>query len=104
MTRSWLPALWAATIVAGVALFAAIPVGTHSTPAQGARPLSFLKAEQCYRFIFPITGAPNWKVLEVLEDGWIRAEVDAGPAAAKRESAWVNTAQIVTIREVRCSE
>lgn len=72
--------------------------------AAQSKPLPFLQADRCYRFTFPIVGAPNWRVLEVRDDGWIRAEVDAGPAAAKRESAWVNTAQIITAREARCSE
>ena len=62
------------------------------------------QANRCYRIAFPITGAPNWKVLEVHDNGWMKAEVDSGPASAKRESAWVNSAQIVTARETRCSE
>ena len=65
---------------------------------------AFLQPGRCYRFTFPITGAPNWKVLEVLDAGWIRAEVDAGPANSRRESAWVNTAQIIIVRAAPCSE
>jgi hypothetical protein len=42
-------------------------------------------------------------VLELVGEGWIRAEVDAGSAKAQRQSLWINTAQIVTMREVRCS-
>jgi hypothetical protein len=40
----------------------------------------------------------------VHDNGWMKAEVDSGPASAKRESAWVNSAQIVTARGTRCSE
>ena len=71
--------------------------GTADVPA-------FLRSNSCYRLTFPIAGAPNWKVLEVLDAGWIRAEVDAGPRSAAREPVWVNTAQIITAREARCSE
>jgi hypothetical protein len=51
-----------------------------------------------------IEGAPAWKVLDVQDGGWIKAEVDAGSASARREPAWVNTAQLVTVREARCSD
>jgi hypothetical protein len=80
------------------------PVTTQPAAAQGAGAPAFLQPGRCYRFTFPITGAPNWKVLEVQEAGWIRAEVDAGPANARREAAWVNTAQIITARGAPCSE
>ena len=83
---------------AGVGALAMRPAEAQS------RALPFIQADRCYRFTFPIVGAPNWRVLEVRDDGWIRAEVDAGPAAAKRESAWVNTAQIITASTARCSE
>jgi hypothetical protein len=33
-----------------------------------------------------------------------QAEVDAGPRSAVREPVWINTAQIITIREAACSE
>jgi hypothetical protein len=51
-----------------------------------------------------LDGTPAWKVLEVLENGWIKAEVDTGPGSAQRESAWVNTVQLVIARETRCSD
>jgi hypothetical protein len=63
-----------------------------------------LTAGHCSRLAFPIEGAPNYKVLELVGEGWVRAEVDAGSAKAQRQSLWINTAQIVTMREVRCSE
>ena len=102
-------------LTSGAARFAAIagfllllwmsaPVTTQSTAAGAASVPAFLQAGRCYRFTFPITGAPNWKVLEVLDAGWIKAEVDAGPANARREPAWVNTAQIITVRAAPCSE
>ena len=97
----------ASTITAVICLSAvaagAAALGLKPAAAQ-SQSLPFLQADRCYRLTFPITGAPNWRVLEVRDDGWIRAEVDAGPAAAKRESVWVNTAQIITVREARCSE
>jgi hypothetical protein len=70
--------------------------------AQAAAP-PFLQPDHCYRIAFPIEGAPNYKVLERLDGGWLRAEVDAGPASANRQSMWINTAQIVTVRETACS-
>ena len=76
-------------LISGAARFAAIagfllllwmsaPVTTQSTAAGAASVPAFLQAGRCYRFTFPITGAPNWKVLEVLDAGWIKAEVDVG--------------------------
>ena len=65
---------------------------------------AFLQADHCYRIAFPIEGAPQYKVLDRLDGGWVRAEVDAGPASANRPSMWINTAQIITARETRCSE
>ncbi|HEX6052673.1 MAG TPA: hypothetical protein VFZ21_25585 [Gemmatimonadaceae bacterium] len=69
--------------------------------AQGT---GFIMPNTCYRISFPIESPPNYKVLEVLDSGWIRAEVDAGPAGAKRPSMWVNTAQIISMRQVSCSQ
>jgi hypothetical protein len=66
--------------------------------------LAWIQANRCYRFTFPVTGAPNWRVLNLLDGGWIKAEIDAGPRAAVREPVWVNTAQILTIRDAQCSE
>ena len=63
----------------------------------------FMRADRCYRLAFPIAGSPNWKVLEVLDNGWVKAEIDAGPASALREPAWINTAQIITARDAKCS-
>jgi hypothetical protein len=84
----------------GWLLLAAAP--SPAIEAAAAQP-SFLQPNRCYRLTFSIAGAPNWKVLEVLDAGWIRAEVDAGPASAHREPMWVNTAQIVTARDATCS-
>jgi hypothetical protein len=94
----------AAMSVLSVLIWTSTPATTQS-PNDGATGLpTFLRANRCYRFTFPIAGAPNWKVLDLLEAGWIRAEVDAGPRSAAREPVWINTAQIVTIREAQCSE
>jgi hypothetical protein len=65
---------------------------------------AFLQPNRCYRLTFSVAGAPNWKVLELGDHGWITANVDAGPASARRETVWINTAQIITAREARCSE
>jgi hypothetical protein len=81
-----------------------VPATTQSTGDDASGPPTFLRANGCYRFTFPIAGAPNWKVLTLLEAGWIKAEVDAGPRSAVREPVWINTAQIITIREAQCSE
>ncbi len=64
----------------------------------------FLEPGHCYRMAFPVDGPPNYKVLDRLEGGWVRAEVDAGPASAKRTPMWINTTQIITAREVECSQ
>lgn len=92
-------ALGLAAVIGGAAT-AASRGGTQSPAATPA----FISVGQCYRIAFPIDGAPNYKVLEVEGGGWIRAEVDAGSAKAQRQSLWINTAQIVTMREARCSE
>jgi len=86
-----------------VLLGASVPVTTQSTTVGPAKVPEFLRASRCYRFTFPIAGAPNWKVLDVLDAGWIKAEIDAGPASALREPVWINTALIITARETRCS-
>jgi hypothetical protein len=65
---------------------------------------AFLQVGRCYVLTFPIVGAPNWKVVEVLDAGWFKAENDASPASARREPVWINTGQIVTVREARCSD
>lgn len=75
---------------------ASVSRGTMSTP-------DILQPGRCYRFVFWTQPSPNYKVLELVDEGWIKAEVDAGPAAAEREPVWINTAQIVAIRQARCS-
>jgi hypothetical protein len=105
MRRDWLSrnARFVAAVPVLVALgFTAAPVATQSAATAVATP-AFLQPDRCYKFTFAIPGATNWKVIEVLEGGWIKAEVDAGPAAATREPTWINTAQLVTVREGRCS-
>jgi hypothetical protein len=92
-------------VFVAVGLIAA-PLATQSAAtagASGAATPAFLQPDRCYRFAFAIPGATNWKVLEVLDGGWIKAEVDAGPAGSTREATWINTAQLVTVREGRCS-
>lgn len=87
--------------VAGLLAGVALDVRAQPrNPAAGAPP--FLEVNQCYRFTFPIAGAPQWKVIEIGEGGWVRAEVDAGSASAARDAAWVNTAQLITVRPARC--
>ena len=93
------------TVTALTVLIASTVPATTQSPDDATPGLPpFLRANRCYRFTFPIAGAPNWKVLDVLDAGWIKAEVDAGPRSAVREPVWVNTAQIITIRETACSE
>lgn len=97
---------WFLAVISGflVLLFTSVPVTTQSNAVDAASVPPFMRANRCYRFTFPVAGAPNWKVLELLEAGWIKAEADAGPASALREPAWINTAQIISAREARCSE
>ncbi len=83
-------------------LFATSTTVTTQSAAAGV-PV-FLRANSCYRLSFAIAGAPNWKVLEIADNGWIKAEIDAGPASKLREPVWVNTAQILTARDARCSD
>jgi hypothetical protein len=94
-------ALW---LWSGVVLLAAVTAAgrAQATTAQPGPTHPFLTVNACYRFVFPIAGAPQWKVLEILDEGWIRAEVDAGSRAAAREVVWVNTAQLVTVRPAPC--
>jgi hypothetical protein len=87
-----------------VLIVSTVPATTQSTGDHAPGVPAFLRANGCYRFTFPIAGAPNWKVLNLLDAGWIRAEVDAGPRSAVREPVWLNTAQIITVREAACSE
>jgi hypothetical protein len=98
--RSALTAVSAALILIGMSIGAS----TRSTAAAAPGAAAFLQSGHCYRFVFSVEGTPEWKVLDVLENGWIKAEVDTGSASARRESAWVNTAQLVIARETRCSD
>ena len=100
----WRTGLLVAMSALTVLFVSTVPATTQSTGDDASGPLTFLRANRCYRFTFPIAGAPNWKILNVLEAGWIKAEVDAGPRSAVREPVWVNTAQIITSREAQCSE
>ena len=86
---------------AGAAASFTAPVASVHGEAQAPE---FLEPGRCYRMAFSIEGPPNYKVLERARNGWVRGEVDAGPASAQRQSMWINTAQIVTARETRCSE
>ena len=63
-------------------LVVTIAAGAMMRPAaaRAADVPAFLRSGQCYRLTFSVEGAPAWKVLEVLDAGWIRAEVDTGPA------------------------
>jgi hypothetical protein len=65
---------------------------------------AFLQPGRCYRLTFPIPGVASYKILEHLDGGWVKAEVDAGPATARREPVWINGAQIVSARDARCSD
>jgi hypothetical protein len=75
-----------------------------STAQRPAWAPEVLQPGHCYRIAFSIEGLPNYKVLELLDGGWIKGEVDAGSAKAERQPLWINSAQIVTMREARCSE
>jgi hypothetical protein len=86
--------------IGAAALSRATPVGA----SQRTNELGFLQPGSCYRIAFPIESPPNYKVLELLEGGWIRAELDAGTAKAQRQSMWINSAQIISLREVGCSQ
>ena len=99
-TRRIALALGSAGLIAAGSLVAS--GGIAAAQNEGGTP-AFLHADHCYRIAFPIEGAPQYKVLDRLDGGWVRAEVDAGPASANRPSMWINTAQIITAREVPCS-
>ena len=99
----WKTPTIAVTFAGVVALGAvAVSLNTRDVAAQSTS-LGFLSAGNCYRVAFPIESPPNYKVLEVLDGGWIRAEVDAGSAKAQRPSMWINTSQIISMRQVPCS-
>ena len=96
----------AAIALVSAAIGASVAASQPSeSPRQTATgPASFLRPGSCYRIAFTIDSASSYKVLEILDGGWIRAEVDAGSGQAQRASFWANTAQIVTVRELRCSD
>lgn len=99
--RTTLLTLGAAALVAGlVAILEPGSTAAAQTPAVPA----FIEPGRCYRIAFPIDGALHYKVLERLDHGWIAAEVDAGSGKSQRAPLWINTAQIITMRDVRCSE
>ena len=86
-----------------VLLAGALRAATQPTGEAAGVP-AFVQPGRCYRFTFAVTGAPNWKVLELAGRGWLKAEIDAGPNSAQREIVWVNTSQILTARDARCSD
>ncbi len=95
-----------AAALASAVVVATLTASQPVDPPQqaGAAAVSFLREGRCYRIAFTIDSASSYKVLEILDGGWIRAEVDAGSGQAQRQSFWANTAQMVTVRELRCSE
>ena len=96
-------------LVFGSFLAAAAGLVAYSTGAPAAQSSAdglraVLAPGSCYRLVLPVQAAPQYKVVELLDGGWIRAEIDAGPASAKRDPIWLNSAQIVAVRTARCSE
>jgi hypothetical protein len=93
-------------VAAATGLFAAAGASHGETsPVQSSGIPAFIQPNRCYRFTFEISNAaPNWKILELAEHGWLKTQIDAGPASAQRETVWVNTAQILTARDTRCSD
>ncbi|MGH9373910.1 MAG: hypothetical protein ACRD15_20545, partial [Vicinamibacterales bacterium] len=65
--------------MAGIALTFAVGARASTPPTtlpmQAALTPAFLQPGHCYRIAFPIEGAPSYKVLELLEGGWMRAEI-----------------------------
>jgi hypothetical protein len=101
---TWPQAGLLAAIAGALVVFAtSTPVTTQSTMRGPGGTPEFIRADRCYRLTFSIAGSPNWKVLEVQDNGWVKAEIDAGPASALREPVWINTAQIITARDAKCS-
>lgn len=100
-------------LTAGTALLLGILLGgtvllawraPAATQTAGQRVPDFLRVGQCYKIAFTIASAPSYKVLELRDDGWFKAEVDAGSAKAQRQWFWVNVSQIVTVRDMQCGE
>ena len=81
-----------------------VPGSTQSAITAASGVPAFLRPNSCYRFTFAVVGAPNWKVIEVLDNGWVRGEIESGSASALREPVWINTAQIITAREAKCGD
>jgi hypothetical protein len=100
---AWRNAWFVVSIAGLLVLWMTVAATTQPNAASTLGVPAFLQAGRCYRFTFPITGAPNWKVLDVLDAGWVKAEVDAGPASARREPVWINIGQLITVHEARCS-
>ena len=92
-------AVVACALMVGLSEMSPASTAPRSTAAPGV-----LQPGHCYRIAFPIEGAPNYKILELADGNWIKAEVDAGPASARRQPMWINAAQIVTLRETPCSD
>jgi hypothetical protein len=96
-----------ATLLLGILLLGGTALLAWRTPApaQTARPIpDFLRVGQCYKIAFTINSAPSYKVLELRDDGWFKAEVDAGSAKAQRQWFWVNVAHIVRVTDRPCGE
>jgi hypothetical protein len=83
---------------------AAYSTQSASVPPVAATTPDVLQSGRCYRFTFWSQPSPNYKVLELVDGAWIKAEIDAGPSSAEREPVWINTAQIIAIRRTRCSD
>lgn len=94
-----------AVLLAG--LFGAVAAGSGWRAAVMPPPAGtpeFLQPGSCYRLTFPVESPPNYKILEHLDGGWVKAEVDAGSGRAQRRPLWINTAQIVSASEARCAD
>ena len=102
---TWIRTAFAITFATILAVLAAyVPGRTQSNAIAPSGVPAFLRPNNCYRFTFAVVGAPNWKVIEVLDHGWVRGEIEAGSASAVREPVWINTAQIITVREAKCGD
>jgi hypothetical protein len=64
----------------------------------------FLAVDRCYQFAVQTPTVTRYRVLELLDDGWIKAEADVGTSGAQREQVWINMGQVLTAREARCSD
>jgi hypothetical protein len=99
-----------ALIVVGLAL--AVLVGVRATPSSETRQSapdvdgvpSFIQVNRCYQFAVQTPVVTRYRVLAHLDDGWISAESDVGTSPAQRDRVWINTTQIISAREARCSD